>query len=76
MTKYYSGDQVKEDKIVRVCGNMENETNTYKILVGKPEVNKPIWRPKHRKKDNIKMDIKEKGYKGMKWIHLARNGEK
>jgi hypothetical protein len=30
-----------------------------KILVGKPEGKRPLGRPRHRWKDNIKMDIKE-----------------
>jgi histidinol-phosphate/aromatic aminotransferase/cobyric acid decarboxylase-like protein len=30
------------DKTVRACDSKENETNTYRISVGKPEVNKPI----------------------------------
>jgi hypothetical protein len=33
----------------------------YRILVGKPEGNGPIGRPRRRWKDNIKMDIQETG---------------
>jgi hypothetical protein len=33
--------------------------NTYKILVGKPEVKRPLRRPRHRWEDNIKIDLTE-----------------
>jgi hypothetical protein len=39
-------------------GEMRNE---YNILVGKPEGNKPLGRPKCRWEDNIRLDFKEIG---------------
>jgi hypothetical protein len=36
---------------------MGNKRNAYKILVGKPEGRRPLRRPEHRWKDNIKMDL-------------------
>jgi hypothetical protein len=33
--------------------------NSYKILVGKLEGNRPLGRPRHRWKGNIKMDLRE-----------------
>jgi hypothetical protein len=44
----------------------------YRVLVGKPEARRPLGRPKKRKED-IKMDIKEVGWKGMDWIDLAQD---
>jgi hypothetical protein len=38
---------------------MGSMKNAYKILVGKPEVKKPLGRHWHRLKDNIKMYFKE-----------------
>jgi hypothetical protein len=38
--------------------------NAYRILVGKPEGNRPLGRPRRRWVDNIKMDLKD----GMEWI--------
>jgi len=32
----------------------------YRVLVGKPDVNKPIGRPMRRGKDNIKTDLQKK----------------
>jgi hypothetical protein len=31
----------------------------YRVLVGKPEVNRPLGRTRHRWEDNIKMDFKK-----------------
>ena len=33
----------------------------YGVLVGKPEGKRPLGRPRHRWKDNIKMDLQEVG---------------
>jgi hypothetical protein len=32
--------------------------NAYRILVGKPKGKRPLERPRHRREDNIKVDIK------------------
>jgi hypothetical protein len=37
--------------------------NKYKISVGKPEGKRPLGRSRHRWEDNIKMDLKEIGWK-------------
>jgi hypothetical protein len=42
-----------------------------KILVGKPEGKRPLGRPRHRWKDNIRMDLREIGWQDMDWMHLA-----
>jgi hypothetical protein len=36
--------------------------------VGKPEGKRPLGRPRHRWKDNIKMDLREIGLGSMHWI--------
>jgi hypothetical protein len=41
--------------------------------VGKPEGKRPLGRPRHRWKDNIKMDLRERGRGGMDWIYLAQD---
>jgi len=43
----------------------------YRALVGKPEVKRPLGRPKRRCEDNIKMDLQEVGCGNMGWIELA-----
>jgi hypothetical protein len=41
--------------------------------VGKLEGKKPQGRPRHRRVDNIKMDLREIGWGGMDWIHVTQN---
>ena len=43
------------------------------VLVGKPEGNRPLGRPRRRWEDNIKMDLQDVGCKGMDWIDLAQD---
>jgi hypothetical protein len=45
----------------------------YRVLVRKPEGNRPLGRPRCRWEDNIKMDLQEVGYRGMDWIELAQD---
>jgi hypothetical protein len=39
--------------------------------VGKPEGKRPLERPRSRWVDNIKMDLREKGWDGLDWFDLA-----
>jgi hypothetical protein len=47
----------------------EEKKNACRILVGKPEGK----RPRRRWEDNIRMDLIEIGWGGMKWIDLAQD---
>jgi hypothetical protein len=42
-------------------------------LVGRPKGKIPLGIPRHRWKDNIKMDLREIGIDGMNWIQLAQD---
>jgi hypothetical protein len=37
---------------------MEEKKNAYRILVGKPQRNRPLGRPSHRWVENIKMNLR------------------
>ena len=39
----------------------------------KLEGKRPLWRPRRRREDNIKMDFEEVGYEAMDWIELAQD---
>jgi len=52
---------------------MREMRNPYKILVAKPEGNRPCGRPRHRWENKIIMDITEIEWKGEDWIHLAQD---
>jgi hypothetical protein len=47
--------------------------NAYKILVGNPEVKRPLGRPRRRLVDNIKLELREIGWDDMDWIDLAQD---
>jgi hypothetical protein len=49
--------------------------NAYKILVGKPE-GKKRGIARRRWEDNIRMDLRERGWEDLDWIHLAQNRDK
>ena len=40
----------------------------YRVLVGKPQGRRPLGRPRCRRKDNNKTDLREEGCGGMDWI--------
>ena len=46
------------------------------VLVGRPERNRPLGRPRRRWEDNIKTDLQEVGCGGMKWIDLAQDSDR
>jgi hypothetical protein len=52
---------------------MEEKSNAYKILVGKPEGKRPLVRPRSRWVNNIKMDLREIEWDGTTWIDLAQD---
>jgi hypothetical protein len=43
------------------------------VLMGKSEGKRPLGRPRHRWKDNIRMDLQEVGCRSMDWIELAQD---
>ncbi|KAJ4442029.1 hypothetical protein ANN_11893 [Periplaneta americana] len=53
--------------------SMGESRNAYRVLVGRPEVKRPLGRPRRRWEDNIKMDLREVGYDGRDWINLAQD---
>jgi hypothetical protein len=74
----------KRDEITGECRKLKNEKGgacsqigegrgMYRVLVGKPEEKRPLGRPRCRREDNIKMDLKEIGCEFMDWIELAQD---
>jgi hypothetical protein len=57
------------DHVARI----EEERGVYWILVGKPEGKIPLWRPRRRWGDSIKMDLQEVVWGDMDWIGLAQD---
>jgi hypothetical protein len=50
------------------CSTNGENKNAYRLLVGKPEGNKPLGRPRRRWVDDIKMDLVEIVWGGVDWI--------
>ena len=55
---------------------MGEERGVYRVLVGKPEGKSPLWRPRHRWVDNIRMNLQEVGCGYMDWIGLAQDRDR
>jgi hypothetical protein len=65
--KYHSGDEVKKTEMGRTCGTYGGDQRCIQGFSGE---RRPLGRPRRRWKDNIKMDIREVG-----WRHgLYRSG--
>jgi hypothetical protein len=58
------------------CSTNGARRNAYRILVGKPEGNRPLGRPRFRWLNNIKMVLRETEWDGMDWIYLAQNKDR
>jgi hypothetical protein len=65
---YPSPRRMKWEGHVAWMGEMRN---AYNILGGKPERKGPLGRLRHKWEDNISLDLREIGWKGMDWMHLA-----
>ena len=55
---------------------MGERRGVYRGLVGKPEGKRPLWRPKHRRENNIKMDLQEVECGDTEWIELTQNRDR
>jgi hypothetical protein len=57
---------------------MGEDRGVHRVLVGKPEGNRPLGRPRRRWEDNIKMDLLEVGGgvggTGWSWVRIGTGG--
>jgi hypothetical protein len=55
---------------------MGKRRGAYRVLVGKPEGKRPLGRPRHRREDNIKIDLLEVGggWFGLIWLSIGADG--
>ena len=64
---------------MRWAGNVESmgeERGVYRVLVGKPKGKRPLWRPRRRWVDNIRMDLQAVGCGYVDWIGLAQDRDR
>jgi hypothetical protein len=74
----YSSPVIRQIKSRRMrwaghVARMGEGRNVCRVLVGKPEGKRPFERPRRRWEDGNKMDLKEIGWGGVEWIHLAQD---
>ena len=48
----------------------------YRVLVGKSEGKRPLWKPRRRWVDNIRIDLQEVGSGHMDWTGLAQDRDR
>jgi hypothetical protein len=57
----------------RVCGEGRD---VHRVLVGKPEVIRPLGRPRRRWEDIIRVDLPEVGVGSGNWMELAQDRDR
>jgi hypothetical protein len=55
---------------------MGEERGVHRLLVGKPEGERPLGRPRRRWEDNIKMYVEEVGGGRGDWMELAQDSDR
>jgi hypothetical protein len=69
-------DEIEKNEMSGACSTYREGRSMYRVLVGKPEGKRPLWRRRHRWEDNIKMNLQEVGCGGMDWIELAQDRDR
>jgi hypothetical protein len=57
----------------RACSTHGEKRKAYRIFVGMSEGKRPLGRPRRRRVDNIKMDVREVGWDSRDWFDLIQN---
>jgi hypothetical protein len=57
----------------RACSADGKERSVYRVLVVKPEGKRPLWKPRCRWEDTIKIDLQEVVCRDMVWIELVQD---
>jgi hypothetical protein len=79
---YSSPDIIRQVKSRRMrwaghVARMGEERKVYKGLVGKPEGKRPLGRPRRRREDGVRMDLREIGLGGgVDWIRLSKDRDR
>ena len=55
---------------------MGEDRGVHRVLVGKPEGKRPLWRPRRRWEDNIKIDLQGVGVGRGDWMELAQDRDR
>jgi transposase len=55
------------------CGTHGEGRGVYRVLVGRPEGKRPLGRPRRKRENNIKMDLRDIGIDGANWVRLPQD---
>jgi hypothetical protein len=77
VTKYFSGDKIEKNEMGGACSTYGEKRGICRVLVGKPEGERPLGRPRRRWEDIIKMYVQEVGcgvWIGSSCLRMGRGG--
>jgi hypothetical protein len=52
------------------------DREVHKVSVGKPERNRPLWWPRRRWENGIRMKLREIGWGCVEWIEMAQDTDR
>jgi len=67
---------MEKNEVGGACSTHWENIGVYRVLVGKPEWNKPLGRSRRRWEENIKIDLQEVGSNVMDWIDVAEDRDR
>jgi hypothetical protein len=73
--QYCPGDKIEKNEMDGTCSTQGDRRGVFRVLVVKPEVKRPLGRPRLRWEDNIKMDFQKVGCGSIELIELDQNRE-
>jgi hypothetical protein len=68
---------IEKNEMGWTCSTYWDRRGEYRVLVEKPEGKRPLGRPRHGWRDNIKMDLQEVGCgvrTGLMWLKIGTGG--
>jgi len=75
LTKYNTGDRIKNNEKGGASGMYEGEKRCINSFGREHKENRPLLCPRSRRDDNIKMGLREVGW-GHNWINLAQDKDR